>query len=85
MDNHLKLISGQKYRVVKPFADYDKRIHQIGELWTYIGTNFVPYHDGLTLHVLQNGVETVYRFLWDETSQAEIIEHFSDYVELVHL
>lgn len=83
MDNHLKLISGKNYKVIKSFTDYDKQLHQIGEAWTYIGTNFVPYHDGLTLHVSQNGVEIAYRFLWNETGQAEIIENFSDYVELI--
>lgn len=85
MDNHLKLISGQKYRVVKTFADYDNFIHEIGETWIYLGTHFVPYYDGLTLHVMtpDRSKEMVYRFQWDRQQQSEIIENFNEYVELV--
>lgn len=85
MNNHLKLIPGRTYKVVKSFIDYDNNLHPIGETWIYIGTDFVPYHDGLTLHVLKDGAsaEIVYRFLWDVAGQAEIIESFSDYVEPV--
>lgn len=82
MDNSLKLIPGQEYLVTKPFVDYDGIVHGVGEIWTYRGTSFLPYDDGLTLHVTNNGKEEVYRLQWRKEAQAEIIENFNGYVEL---
>lgn len=81
MDNSLKLIPGQEYIVVKPFTDYDGIVHEVGDTWTYQGTNFLPYDDGLTLHVLVNNKPVVYRLQWRQEEQAEIIDNFKDYVE----
>jgi len=80
MDNSLDLLQGQQYTVIKPFIDYDN-VHEAGETWIYTGTNFLPYEDGLTLHVLKNGVEAVYRLQWRKEAQAEIIENFKDYIK----
>lgn len=82
MDNSLNLKPGHSYTVVKSFTDYDRLIHQPGETWIYQGTNFLPYEDGLTLHVSLEGRPIVYRLQWREEEQAAIIEHFSDYVKL---
>jgi hypothetical protein len=82
MDNGVNLISGRKYRVVKPFTDFDHQVHPIGESWTYVGTNFLPYDDGLTLHVLVGDKKDVYRLQWVKEQQADIIENFKDFVEL---
>jgi hypothetical protein len=81
MGNSLNLIAGQEYLVIKPFIDYDGIVHGVGEIWTYAGTDFLPYDDGLSLHVLINNVATVYRLQWRKDAQADIIEHFKDYVE----
>lgn len=81
MDNRLKLIPGQDYLVTKLFIDYDGIVHGIGEIWTYEGTNFLPYQDGLTLHVLLNNNAVVYRLQWRKEEQTEIIENFNKYVE----
>lgn len=83
MSNPLHLIAGTKYKVIKPFTDYDQRLHEVGEIWIFVETNFVPYEDGLTLHVLQSNLpqEQVYRLQWRQEEQAGIIEHFSEYVE----
>ena len=81
MDNSLKLTPGQTYIVIKSFTDFDHIVHDIGETWTYQGTNFLPYDDGLTLHVSVNSKAIVYRLQWREEEQAAIIEHFNDYVE----
>jgi hypothetical protein len=81
MDNRLNLISGQDYLVIKPFVDYDGIVHDVGEIWTYQGTNFLPYDDGLTLHVLVDNKAIVYRLQWRNDAQAEIIENFKEYVE----
>ena len=83
MDSFLNLSQGQKYKVIKPFIDFDKIVHPMGETWIFITTNFLPYDDGLTLHVqAENSLdEIVYRLQWREEEQAEIIENFRDYVE----
>lgn len=81
LDNSLNLITGQQYLVIKPFIDYDGLVHGVGEVWIYQGTNFLPYDDGLTLHVLVGDKAVVYRFQWRADAQAGIIENFSEYVE----
>lgn len=81
MDNSLNLVPQQDYLVVKPFVDFDGIVHGVGEIWTYQGTNFLPYDDGLTLHVLMDQQAIVYRLQWRNEAQAYIIENFSKYVE----
>ena len=83
MSNPLKLTPGQKYTVTKPFTDYDKSVHPVGETWVFSRTNFLPYEDGLTLHVFlpaNPGKEVICRLQWRNEEQAEIIENFNDYV-----
>jgi hypothetical protein len=83
MSNPLELITGQKYRVVKDFFDYDKILHPVGETWTFAGTNFLPYDDGLTLFVTIDKFpkQLSYRFQWRQEEQASIIENFIEFVE----
>lgn len=81
MGNSLNLIPGQKYIVIQDFVDFDHRLHSIGESCTFIETNFLPYDDGLTLHVMREEIMTVYRLRWTQDCQADIIDHFTEYVE----
>ena len=83
MSDPLKLIPGRKYRVVKEFFDYDKILHPVGQTWTFAGTNFLPYDDGLTLFVIIDDLpkEISYRLQWREEQQAFIIENFIQFVE----
>lgn len=83
MANPLNLIPGQKYSVIKAFSDYDKIIHAVGETWTFRGTNFLPYEDGLTLFVsIENfDKELSYRFQWRNEEQAYLINNFSEFVK----
>ncbi len=81
MSNPLNLIPGQTYTVVQPFTDYDAIHHPAGETWTFIETNFLPYEDGLTLHVVKDGIAVTYRLQWRAEEQAPIIENFKNYVE----
>lgn len=81
MDNSLHLTPGKDYTVIKQFIDHDSIVHEIGETWTYQGTNFVPYDEGLTLHVVINNEPIVYRLQWTKEAQATIIENFKKYVE----
>ena len=71
---------GKRYRVVAAFVDYDRQLHPIGETWTFESTNFLPYEDGLTLHVLANGLPVVYRLQQRPEEQAALIENFTDFV-----
>ena len=83
MSNPLKLIPGQKYKVAKEFFDYDKIFHPVGETWTFAGTNFLPYEDGLTLYVTVEDLpkQISYRLQWRQEEQALIIENFIQFVE----
>ena len=83
MDNSLKHSIGQRYRVKQLFTDYDGIVHEVGESWTYLGTNFLPYEDGLTLYTVseQESKQVRYRLQWREEEQAAIIENFLDFVE----
>lgn len=80
MSNPLMLVPGTKYKVIKAFTDYTREVHPIGETWTFLRTNYLPYEDGLTLHVqLENATtETVYLLQWRGEEQAYIIEHFRE-------
>ena len=75
-----QLQKGRTYIVVKSFIDYDGIEHPVGEIWIFETTNYNAYHSGLTLHVIQNDQENVYRFL-DYPGDDLIINNFMDYVE----
>ena len=77
------LIAGQSYRVIKTFKDYDGVIHAVGESWRFVGKDFLPYEDGLSLHVESNGQNVTLRLQWRAETQGEIIDSFSDFVEEV--
>jgi hypothetical protein len=74
------LIAGQRYCVRQEFTDYDRQVHPVGETWVFIGTHFLPYEDGLTLHVQANGLPMVYRLQWRPEEQAHLLDNFAQYV-----
>lgn len=80
MPDIYSLVRGQRYCVVRPFTDYDHRVHPAGETWELVGTNFLPYESGLTLHVRQHGQLLVYRLQWLPEEQGAILERFTEYV-----
>jgi uncharacterized protein DUF3601 len=77
------LIPGKTYQVVRAFEDYDGAIHPIGEQWRFVGKNFLPYEDGLTLIIERNGPDRSIRLQWRDETQGPIIDDFSDFVEEV--
>ena len=77
------LIPGQFYRVIAPFTDYDGEFHPVGEEWRFLEKSFVPYHDGLSLFVEQNGRRVQIRMQWIDEAQGPIIDNFSEYVEAI--
>lgn len=84
MTDTLHLTPGKQYRIVKEWIDFDQDVHPVGETWTFSQTNFLPYENGLTLHVFLPGetTETIYRLRWQDDAQGDIIRNFKDYVEM---
>lgn len=75
------LIPGKTYQVVRSFRDYDGFSHPVGERWRFVDKSFLPYEDGLTLKIEQDGQLTGIRLQWRDDAQALIIDNFSYYVE----
>ncbi len=75
-----ELQPGGTYEVVVPFTDYDHILHPVGERWEFETTNFLPYDDGLTLHVRRHGMALVYRLQLRPEEQQEIADKFGRYV-----
>jgi hypothetical protein len=78
-----ELTPGKTYRVIAAFKDYDGTIHPVGERWRFLDKNFLPYEDGLTLNIEQNGQNGSIRLQWRDETQGQIIDGFSDFVEEV--
>jgi len=74
---------GQTYRVSKTFEDYDGITHDVGESWRFVGKDFLPYEDGLSLHIESNGQNVTLRLQWRSETQGGLIDNFSDFVEEV--
>lgn len=68
------------YEVVQAFHDFDGQEHKVGESWTFIGSSFLPYDDGLSLFVRIGGKDRQIRMQWREGAQDAIIDNLSDYV-----
>lgn len=77
------LITGKSCKVTKAFEDYDGTIHPVGESWRFVGKDFLPYEDGLSLHVESSGQNVTLRLQWREETQGELINSFPDFVEEV--
>ena len=73
------LIPRKLFTIVKPFVDYDGIIHQKGGVYTFVGSDFLPYDDGLTLRFTSEGSAVTFRLQWRAETQMEIIENLEDY------
>jgi hypothetical protein len=76
-----QLTPGRTYRLTAPFVDFDGITHPVGESWRFLGKDFLPYEDGLTLFVERDGKQVWLRLQWRRETQGDVIDHFSDYVE----
>jgi hypothetical protein len=75
------LTVGQRYRVTRAFTDYDGDVHASGEAWTFLGKNFSPYDDGLSLFVSLDGTQEWHiRMCWRPEDQGPIIDVLEDYL-----
>ena len=68
------------YEVVQAFRDLDGQEHGVGESWTFIGSSFLPYDDGLSLFVRVGGQDRQIRMQWRDEEQGPIIDNLEDYV-----
>jgi hypothetical protein len=74
------LDTDQDYVVVRAFRDFDSGEHLEGERWTFIGSSFLPYDDGLSLFAVIDGVERQVRMQWRDEEQGPIIDNLKDYL-----
>jgi hypothetical protein len=78
---HDFLQPGHRYRVSREFRDFDGDVHPAGEEWTFLGSSFVPYEDGLSLFVSLDGVrEWQIRMQWRDEAQAGVLDALAAYV-----
>jgi hypothetical protein len=49
------LTPGLRYEIASAFIDFDGDEHPVGECWVFLGHNFLPYDDGLSLFVSRDG------------------------------
>jgi len=75
------LVPGHDYVVVRAFTDYDHGQHAEGERWTFIGSSFLPYDDGLSLFVTINGERRHIRMQWRDEEQGPVIDALREYVQ----
>jgi hypothetical protein len=69
------LTVGQRYLVAKPFTDYDQHTHEAGEVWTFLGSNFSPHEDGLSLFVSRDEADEWHiRLSWRPDEQGPVID-----------
>jgi hypothetical protein len=75
---------GRPYRVMQSFRDYDGTEHPVGEQWTYVGYNFLPYDDGLSLFVSLDGEQEWHiRMQVRPEQQGLIVQNLSHYIAAV--
>ena len=78
------LKAGTRYRVTRSFVDFDGHTHAVGEEWTFLGTSFLPYDDGLSVFIAdETGRERQIRMQWRDEAQGPVIDHFQDYLAAI--
>lgn len=79
-DTFKHLVHERDYVVTQAFVDFDQGLHPVGERWTFIGSSFLPYDDGLSLFVVRDGQRCQFRMQWRDDEQGPIIDHLDRYV-----
>ncbi len=80
MSDISNLKPGESYRVIKEFTDYDGNLHKVRERWIFVKIDYLPYHSGLSLNVIENGESITYRFQDEPDQQQLLLERFMNYV-----
>lgn len=66
---------GRRFRVTRAFEDFDGCIHPPGEIWTYLGHNFLPCDDGMSLFVSLDGEQERHiRLQWRPDAQGAVLD-----------
>ena len=76
--DHLR--AGRKYSIVKSFRDYDNYQYEEGNIIEFIGSNFVPYEDGLSLFCIYKDREKQIRLQLRPEEQQEIASNLKEYL-----
>ena len=75
------LVPGKRYKVIKPFTDFDRNVHPVGESWIYLGTSFLPYDDGRSIFVSTDGEHERHIRMQDrKEEQRAILDALQEYV-----
>lgn len=75
-----------RYRVIKAFTDFDRHVHLEGEEWSFLGSAFVPYDDGMSFFVsFDDQQEWQVRLQWRPEEQGDVLDHLADYIGAVSL
>ena len=74
------LMSGKKYAISKSFRDYDNYPYEEGNVIEFIGSNFVPYEDGLSLFCIYKDREKQIRLQVRPEAQEEIAHNLKEYL-----
>ncbi len=77
------LVTERDYVVVRSFVDFDSGQHLEGERWTFIGSSFLPYDDGLSLFVVIGGARRHIRMQWREEEQGPVIDRLEEFLQAV--
>jgi len=70
---------GVRYRVLEAFEDFDGDAHAVGESWIFMGSNYLPYHGGLSLFISLDGTQEWHIRMQDEV-QAPILEALERFI-----
>ena len=76
--DHLK--AGRKYSIAMSFRDYDNNPYEEGNVIEFIGSNFVPYEDGLSLFCIYKDREKQIRLQVRPEAQQEIAHNLQQYL-----
>ena len=75
---------GMRYRVIREFKDDDAQVHPVGEEWTFLGSNYIPYHSGAGFVVsFDDKQECLITFLDMPEGQGEVLANLEQYLALV--
>lgn len=75
--NVQKLKKSARYQVRRAFTDYYSNLFRKGELLTFVGYQFLPYHGGYTLQFEER---TIYL---QEERNADILDSLGSYLESI--
>jgi hypothetical protein len=78
------LVPGRRYRVARPFVDFDGVDHPVGEEWLFLGSRYQVYDDGLSLFVSLDGEQEWHiRLRNTDPDQGALLAAFADHVVVV--